>query len=134
MFALGATFKIIAIATALQVATLSGWAWHASSLRGERDKALTDLGFAAAGRQTCMDASAATEATLAKSEKEHATCVAQWTKAQTDVAAANAVADTARAAASDVLGKFRGRFETLGTTCAAALAALDSACSELGGY
>jgi hypothetical protein len=134
MFALGATAKILAISAALQVATLGAWAWNASSLRGERDKALTDMGFAAAGRQTCMDASAATVATLEKSEKEHATCVAQWAKAQTDIAAANAVAETARTAAADALRAFRGRFESRGETCGAALAALDTACSELEGY
>ena len=134
MIAIGATAKAIAIAVALQTATLGAWAWHASSLRGERDTALTDLGAASAGRDTCVSASAVTQATLAKSEKEHAVCVAQWTKAQTDIAAANAVAETARSAAADALRAFRGRFEARGETCGAALAALDTACVELEGY
>ena len=134
MLALGTTAKIAAAAIALQVATLSGWAWHASSLRGERDAANQERGAAVAGRDTCIAAGEVTQNTLAKVRKEHSICVAEFARATTDIAAANARAEEGRRQAQNALNVWRTRYDARGETCAAAQAALDTACAGLEGY
>lgn len=134
MITLTLTAKIAAAAIVLQVATLSGWAWHASSLRGERDAANQERGAAAAGRDACLAAGEVTQSTLAKISKELSVCTAQWDKAQTDIAAANARAEEGRRQAANALQVWRTRYDARGETCAAAQAALDTACAGLEGY
>lgn len=126
--------KTIAIAIALQVATLTAWGLHASSLRGERDTAIEAKGKATADAATAVGANAEWQTTALEAQAALSQCQAQWAEATADAEFQAAAAAEHRRNAVRWAEAFAGRYAGKGAQCSAALAALDPACPELEGY
>lgn len=124
--------KLIALCAGIVAAMSLAWIFHAGSLREERDDALRAAGAAAT---TIQSLKASTEEWHTATLEAHASlaqCQAQWAEATAQAARAEATAEQGRREAQRVLAAFQARDR--GVACSAALAALDTACADLGGY
>jgi hypothetical protein len=134
MLALGATAKVLGIAAALQLATLTGWWLHVGSVRAANTQTATDLGACTAARDSAVTANEEWEAATLDAHRALSQCQAQWAEVKADAEFHKAAAAEHRRNAVRWAEAFAGRYAGKTQQCAAALQALDPACPELEGY
>jgi hypothetical protein len=134
MLALGATAKVLGLAAALQIATLTGWWLHVGSVRADATQAATDLGACSAARDSAVTANEEWEAATLDAHRALSQCQAQWAEVKADADFHKAAAAEHRRNAVRWAEAFAGRYAGRTPQCAAALQALDPACPELEGY
>jgi hypothetical protein len=126
--------KTVAIAGALQIATLTGWWLHVSSVRADAIQAATDMGACTAARDSAVTANGEWETATLDAHRALSQCQAQWAEAKADAEFHAAAAAEHRRNAVRWAEAFAGRYAGRTPQCAAALQALDPACPELEGY
>lgn len=131
---IAAQAKLIALCAALVAGLSLAWFLHAGSLRAERDDALRAAGAAATTIQSLRESSDSWETATLDAHRALAQCQDQWAEATVKAARAEATAEQGRREAQRVLAAFSVRNDARGAECSAALAVLDTACAELGGY